>query len=230
MDTFLGGSATVWTALQALFSFAGVVALVGLFVQVVVTHHTTKHQVYGGLNNDYMAYLERCAANPDLQVHDIIGDQLDWYAEHYCKNDRTLAIRELCHFALLFSLWEHSYLDRRRKWMDDSQWIGWHVWMVEYLRRPRVLSAWHVEARTYDEEFLQYVADKMVIPIRAKNAISASDLPPRPWPTGCNGEPKGNRNGKAHVVPPAAIPDLTLEQSGCLPPVTTAPGAKGTQA
>jgi hypothetical protein len=152
-------------------------------------------------------FIKSTGEEPDLDFHDFDEAQLRWYAARYhgChKDSQRLAIKELVHYEVLFSLWEQAFLTRKREWMDESQWIGWHNWMCEYLSRTdnvqgtirhRIIEAWIIAARTYDECFLQYVADYVIrialgVSVTSEDPFSQElmpehiEFPPGERPTG----------------------------------------------
>jgi len=124
-----------------------------------------QHDSYNRLNDDFQKYITASAENSDLRISDLVDMQVDVYQEKYNIKERQTATKELRYFGMLFSLWEHAYLERQRTWMTSAQWLGWHQWFEEYLRKDYVRDAWMISARTFDVNFLYYVADYIIRPL-----------------------------------------------------------------
>jgi hypothetical protein len=186
---------------QTIVAICQCVALISIIVvtiQLINIRKTTRHQVYGKLDDNFISFIKLAADNADLRLHALDDDQIDWYSKQY-NLERSFAIKELMHYALLFSLWEHAFMNRRRKWMDKSQWIGWHNWIKkEYFirhkreehggyNRYRIIDAWFIAGRTFDEYFEQYIADiiRDILNLPDSSLDSyQNNFPPEPWPGG----------------------------------------------
>jgi hypothetical protein len=131
-------------------SIAGPLAVVA-YIKVKKTERLEKeYQTYDELDNRFFEY-QKLALEYDVP-----------------NNDPSLAFdkkrkQEMVAYAILFSLFERAYLmfSSQGDKFRERQWSGWKHFLIDFLRRENVRTAWELSKSTYDTDFQSFMDRKI---------------------------------------------------------------------
>src|ERR1700741_2167792 len=147
-------------------SIAGPLAVIA-YLKVKKTERLEKeYTTYDELDNRFFEYQKLALEYYDLDILDVPN------------NDPSLAFdkkrkQEMVAYAILFSLFERSYLmfSNQADMFRQRQWSGWKHFLNDFIRRESVRTAWELSKQPYDTDFQKFM-DRKIAKVQAKPALA----------------------------------------------------------
>ncbi|MCA9872611.1 MAG: hypothetical protein KC441_03130 [Anaerolineales bacterium] len=145
--------------LQLLDMLANVAAILGIpaaiFLFVNEKQKERREREYGtydALDDKYIAYLQLCMENPELDLYDLpLAQNVELSPQQ--------KIRQYAMFEILLSIFERAFLmyrDQSNK-TKQRQWSGWDAYIHDYGRRETFRRLWQLRGTEYDVDFIAYI-------------------------------------------------------------------------
>lgn len=134
-------------------------ALLGIPVAIYIYLQEKKRErkereygTYNSLDDKYIEFLNLCLNNTDLDIYHI---------EKFSNKKRTAEQnnREIIIFEILISILERAFLmyrDQSSK-IKQEQWVGWVMYMEDWLKRENFQKAWKKLGYQWDDNFEKHM-------------------------------------------------------------------------
>lgn len=144
--------------IQLLDMLANVAAVLGIPAAIFLFLHEKQKErrereygTYDALDDKYIAYLQLCMENPELDLYDLpLEKTVELSAEQ--------KIRQYAMFEILLSIFERAFLmyrDQSNK-TKQRQWTGWDEYIHDYAQRETFRRLWRLRGAEYDADFTAY--------------------------------------------------------------------------
>ena len=158
-------------ALSYIATILGIPAAIVVFIcQKKKERRAQELEAHYHANQLYIDYLKHCLDNPDLDAFELRQDDKEVV-------DSGLPYKQLILFTILISMMETAFLRYRNvhSTAQQTQWMGWHTYMLEWAKRSDFNKAWDILGPQFDTDFIKEM-DKIVIAERNKYSVTTNPI------------------------------------------------------